>query len=110
MSSEYIKKIRTEDGDKQIDYEALANLPDLSGYAKQSDLSQLQATVNDKLDSYKLPVAINDALTQAKASGEFKGNDGKTPVKGTDYFTEEDKQEFVIDVLNALPTWQGGSY
>lgn len=27
MSSNYIRKIRTEDGDKQIDYEALANLP-----------------------------------------------------------------------------------
>lgn len=24
---DYIKKIRTKDGDKQIDYEALANLP-----------------------------------------------------------------------------------
>lgn len=47
MSSEYIKKIRTETGDKQIDYEALANLPDLSGYAKQSDLSKLQATIDD---------------------------------------------------------------
>lgn len=26
----YIKRIRTDDGDKQIDYEALANKPDLS--------------------------------------------------------------------------------
>lgn len=38
------------------------------------------------------------------------GADGKTPVKGTDYFTEADKQAFVTDVINALPTWQGGSY
>lgn len=27
MSADYIRKIRTEEGDKQIDYEALANLP-----------------------------------------------------------------------------------
>ena len=81
--------------------------------------------------------AVNTALTQAKESGEFdgtngttphigangnwfigesdtgnpsRGEKGKAPVKGTDYFTEADKTEFVEDVLNALPTWQGGVY
>ena len=38
------------------------------------------------------------------------GADGKTPVKGADYFTAEDKAELVSDVLAALPTWMGGSY
>lgn len=38
------------------------------------------------------------------------GVDGKTPVKGTDYFTEADKTEFVNDVIAALPVWEGGSY
>lgn len=32
--------------------------------------------VNDKLDAKALPDAINEALTQAKASGEFDGEDG----------------------------------
>ncbi len=31
--SEYIQKIRTAEGDKQIDYNALANLPDLGNYS-----------------------------------------------------------------------------
>ena len=35
----YIKKIRTVDGDKQIDYEALANKPDLTKFATKTDLS-----------------------------------------------------------------------
>ena len=39
-----------------------------------------------------------------------KGADGKTPVKGTDYWTEADKAEIVADTLAALPTWTGGSY
>ncbi len=34
----------------------------------------------------------------------------KTPEKGVDYFTEEDKSELVNAVLAALPTWEGGSY
>lgn len=38
------------------------------------------------------------------------GADGHTPVKGTDYYTEEDKAAFVNEVLAALPTWEGGSY
>lgn len=39
-----------------------------------------------------------------------RGADGYTPVKGTDYFTEEDKTELVNSILAALPIWQGGSY
>lgn len=38
------------------------------------------------------------------------GADGKTPVKGTDYWTAADQTEIVNDVLAALPTWTGGSY
>lgn len=81
--------------------------------------------------------AVEEALTQAKASGEFDGADGLTPTigengnwylgdtdtgkpsrgekgdtpqKGTDYWTEADRQSIVDDVLAALPTWEGGSY
>lgn len=32
-----------------------------------------------------------------------KGEDGYTPVKGVDYYTEEEKAALVQDVLNALP-------
>lgn len=39
-----------------------------------------------------------------------KGVDGKTPVKGIDYWTAADKTEIVNDTLAALPTWAGGSY
>lgn len=38
------------------------------------------------------------------------GKDGHTPVKGVDYWTAADKQTIVNDVLDALPTWSGGSY
>lgn len=38
------------------------------------------------------------------------GNDGYTPVKGTDYFTESDKTELVNAVLSALPAAEGVSY
>ena len=39
-----------------------------------------------------------------------KGANGKTPVKGTDYFTEADKQELVNAVIAALPNGNGVAY
>lgn len=39
-----------------------------------------------------------------------QGPAGATPVKGTDYWTQADKEEMVQDVLAALPAWTGGSF
>jgi hypothetical protein len=85
---------------------------DLSGYAQKSELptkvSQLQndagyltehQDISGKLDASALPTAINTALAQAKASGEFDGKDGVdgqpgkdgyTPQKNVDYFDGKD--------------------
>ena len=75
---------------------------DLSGYAKAQDL-------DGKLDASALPTAINTALAQAKASGDFKGDPGKTPVRGVDYWTASDKSEIVEEVLDQIPEQGGGS-
>ena len=103
---------------------------ELLGYtpAKQSDVGEMREELGDKLDANALPDAVNDALAQAKASGEFDGEKGDkgdpgekgdkgdkgdpgspgyTPVKGTDYFTEADKTELVSAVLAALPAAEG---
>ena len=68
-----------------------------------------------KLDADKLTEALNYALAQAKASGQFDGKDGYTPQKGIDYFdgdpgepgkdynlTEADKQE-IAGMVEAPP-------
>ncbi len=86
-------------------------------------------TSDDSNDGFQ--EAVNMALAQAKASGEFDGKDGqdgqdgytpvkgvdyfdgkdgtngKTPVKGTDYFTAADKTEMVNAVIAALPVYAG---
>ena len=43
---------------------------------------------------------------EAGPQGE-QGPAGRTPVKGTDYFTEADKAEMVQAVVNALPVYDG---
>lgn len=36
-----------------------------------------------------------------------KGDDGHTPVKGKDYYTEAEKEEMVAAVIAALPVYDG---
>ena len=97
--------------------------PTKGDYVKGKDIiptkvSQLENDSN-YVGTSELQPAVNNALEQAKTSGEFKGDkgdkgdtgdtgaagaDGYTPVKGVDYFTEEDKTEMVNAVLAALPS------
>lgn len=81
--------------------------------------SKIEEIAKTKVGTTELNTAVENALTEAKKSGEFDGepgakgdpgDDGYTPVKGTDYWTEADKTEIVNDVLAALPTWEGGTY
>lgn len=73
-------------------------------------------------ERYTVEQYVDDALNEAKESGDFKGDkgdkgdpgkpgkDGYAPEKGKDYFTEADKQELVNDVLNELPNGDEVSY
>lgn len=51
-----------------------------AGYA--ADAKAAGDAIRDKLDKTALPTAINDALAQAKASGEFDGAKGEKGDKG----------------------------
>lgn len=53
---------------------------------------------------------ISDSSGKLTYNGSNVGLKGDSPIKGTDYWTEEDKAEIVSDTLAALPTWTGGSY
>ena len=63
--------------------------------------TKVSAFQNDKgyITDTELDSAVDDALTEAKESGEF---DGYTPVKGVDYFTEADIADIVQRVLESL--------
>lgn len=69
-----------------------------------SDGYSPSATVVKIGDTATIVITDKDGPTSA----EIK--DGKTPVKGTDYFTASDKSELVQQVISALPTWTGGSF
>lgn len=100
---------------------SLANYQPKGNYALRSELptvptkvSQFQndagyltqhQDISHKLDASKLPEAINTALAQAKASGDFDGEDGEdgySPVRGVDYWTPADKAEIEAYIITEL--------
>lgn len=62
----------------------------LSQSGKAADAKAVGDALMKMLSNDDLTDAINDALAQAKESGEFDGKDGYTPVKGKDYFDGKD--------------------
>ena len=95
MPSEYIKKIRTTNGDKQIDYESLANLPKINN-------TELKGNVD--------VVKINQGSSN---SGKFLGigADGNvSPMEPPQGMTEEQEAQLeqnTIDISKKLNTNQG---
>ena len=94
---------------------------DLSGYATKEDLETIELTPGpqgepgpagkDGKDGEpgKDGSDGKDGAPGAAGKDGSDGKDGKTPVKGTDYWTEADKAEIVEDVLAALPAAEGVS-
>ena len=95
MPSEYIKKIRTTNGDKQIDYESLANLPKINN-------TEFKGNVD--------VVEINQGSSN---SGKFLGigPDGNVspmdPPKGMTEEQAEQLEQNTIDIGKKLNTNQG---
>lgn len=93
------------------DYALRSELPtvptNVSAFSNDAGYLTAHQDISGKLDADKLPEAVNYALEQAKTSGEFDGQDGHTPVKGTDYFTDADKAEMVSAVIAQLPVYAG---
>lgn len=81
---------------------ALARLRDDIKTWATNNLNALNTKIDNKLDSAALPDAIDNAIAQAKESGEFDGEDGYTPVRGTDYWTDADKAEIKSYVDDAI--------
>ena len=77
-------------GSQRVDLTGYATqawtLEQLSGYQPKGNYLTEHQDISGKLDKTALPEVINSALAQAKASGEFDGKDGYTPIKGKDYF------------------------
>lgn len=69
---------------------------------KQINAKDAESLGSHTADEFLLEEDINTILAQAKDSGEFDGDDGYTPIRGTDYWTDADKAEIKSYVDNAI--------
>lgn len=76
--------------------------PTVPAWAKQPQKPSYTADEVGALSGDQLGGAVNAALAEAKTSGMFDGENGHTPVKGEDYFTEEDKAEWTGYIADEL--------
>lgn len=75
----------------------------------QQNKTDIETLTREKLNASALPEAVNEALAQAKASGEFKGEPGKTPEKGKDYFTPAEVQAIAELAADMVEIPEGGN-
>lgn len=98
-----------------VDYsnDALPNISTVGGALDKlvpNSHTHANKDVLDKLSVADGKLRYDGSDVGLKGDKGDPGTPGKTPVKGTDYWTAADKAEIVDDVLAALPTWTGGNY
>lgn len=94
-------------GGTSVDIDSTLTQPGKAADAKVTGekIDSLSKAISGKLDADKLPEAINTALTQAKESGEFKGDPGQPGKPGNDYvLTEADKTEIAEQAAGLIDT------
>lgn len=72
---------------------------------KQTDLKGA-VTYPEKIygkSAYEVAVMNGFEGTETEWLASLKGDKGSTPIKGVDYFTSDDKQELVKELLDSLP-------
>ena len=85
----------------------------LGGGGEAVGISSIEQVFTSNLDGGENIIEVtmtNGEVAQFSVYNGSQGSPGYTPVKGTDYYTDDDKAEMVTAVLRALPTWEGGSY
>lgn len=61
----------------------------------------------DGKSAYEIALEHGFKGSEAEWLESLQGEDGYTPVKGTDYFTDADKAELISAVIAALPVYNG---
>ena len=96
-----------------IDFADAVVIKERVGNIKVGNVSTGKANVSVRHDSDGM-LTLDFVLEKGDKGDSGKNGDtgpaGHTPLLGVDYWTVSDKQMIINEVLNSLPTWNGGSY
>ena len=106
-SSDYAVAWANESSGGTSDYTDLTNKPSinsvtLSGNKTSSDLGLLEPSDITASKSGDTTTIYVDGTAIAQVKDGTNGTDGHTPVKGTDYWTAQDKADIVQDVVDEV--------
>lgn len=101
FTSEQLAKLKGEKGDRGADGSD-GYSPTFSIEEKDNGYS-LTITAKDKTET----IDIKNGSDGAQGIPGTPGENGTTPIKGVDYFTESDISEIVTSVIAALPKYNG---
>lgn len=72
-----------------------------------ANMVKIDNVLKEKATIEDMTTYIDEHKDKLKGADGKDGVDGYSPIKGTDYYTEEDKNEIVNLVLEALPNASG---
>lgn len=85
-----------------FDYNDLENRPSINGVKLVGDKSLADLNIKQDYTADDISFSDGDTFQQKYDKGELKGQDGHTPKRGVDYFTDEDKTNFTAKITNNL--------
>lgn len=98
------------------------SLPDLSSYAKTTDLEGLatEEYVDNAiagveagdvdLTNYYTKSEVNGLINEIELTPGPQGDAGYTPIKGVDYYTTNDKNDLITEIITSLPVAEEVAY
>lgn len=95
------------------DYEKLQNKPSINGVTLSGNKTSKELGIKQDYTAEDIKFTDGQTFQQKYDSGELRGQqgepgqDGYTPQKGIDYWTDSDKQEIIQEVISELPVYNG---
>lgn len=101
--AEYVTKIRTSQGDMQIDYAALANLPDLTVYATKTEVAAVSTDYTVTIPATGWAKGTNGAYSISVTVNGIKADD--TPIidlNTASLYTNQTTYENTVDAFSKI--------
>lgn len=101
--ADYVTKVRTADGDKQIDYNALANLPDLTVYATKEEVNAVSTDYEATIKTTDWSESTNNAFMASVTVTGIQASDKPiVDLKTSGLYTNKSNYEAAVDAFSKI--------